>query len=57
VIDATGLIVAPGFIAMHVHLVRDPDSSMPKTIESGSRRRLQSDSHLSVPMPKQALKR
>ncbi len=36
--DASGLIVAPGFIDMHVHL-REPGFEHAETIESGSRRR------------------
>jgi dihydroorotase len=36
VIDATGLIVAPGLIDMHVHL-REPGFGWKETIESGAR--------------------
>jgi dihydroorotase len=36
IIDATGLIVAPGLIDMHVHL-REPGFSWKETIESGAR--------------------
>src|SRR3984893_14970759 len=36
VFDAAGLIVAPGFIDMHVHL-REPGIEYAETIESGSR--------------------
>src|SRR5690242_21856385 len=36
IFDARGLIVAPGFIYMHVHL-REPGFEHAETIESGSR--------------------
>ncbi len=43
VFDASGLIVAPGFIDLHAHL-REPGQESSETIETGTRGRRAADS-------------
>ena len=46
--DASGLIVAPGFIDMHVHL-REPGAEHAETIETGSRAAAAGRIHIHLP--------
>src|SRR5580700_7100524 len=51
--DASGLIVAPGFIDMHVHL-REPGFEHAETIESGARAAAAGGFTSIAPMPNTA---
>src|SRR4051794_36509610 len=53
IFDASGLIVAPGFIDIHVHL-REPGFEHAETIESGSRAAAAGGFTTICPMPNTA---
>ena len=48
ILDAKGLIVAPGFIDLHCHL-REPGQEMSETIETGTRAEAQHDAQSELP--------